>query len=449
MKIYRTYVRSKLDYGSIVYTSATQTELQKLDVVANEALRIATGAFASTPVESLYVLANESKLAERRETLSMRYYLKIKSQLSSPVGPCISQQNQVSPTANNKTFYNRIQQTIKNLNLPKFIIQPEFSYTGQQCTVPKYAQRRPVVDRSLTKYPKETTPPAVYLSEFAALREEKFAGYNEIYTDGSKTSTRAGSAAVTRDKCSTATFTPEASIYMAEAYALELAVGIVERSKSLLNVIYTDSRSCIESLLNASSHPTIRKVIWKLHKLGEKGVTVKLCWIPSHVGIRGNDRADQKAKDAAKRTGTITYLPIYYKDYYPTVARRQYESRAETWRTLRNNKLRSIKDDILPFPPLSNENRREEVVLNRVRAGHTRLTHGHIMESGPPPVCPFCNDSILTINHIFVECPQLARNRERHFGMRQPLHLKYIVGPQTNPTKIIEFLKNLQIFNEI
>ena len=176
---------------------------------------------------------------------------------------------------------------------------------------------------------------------------------------------------------------------------------------------------------------------------------MKLCWIPSHVGIRGNDRADQKAKDAAKRTGTITYLPIYYKDYYPTVARRQYESRAETWRTLRNNKLRSIKDDILPFPPLSNENRREEVVLNRVRAGHTRLTHGHIMESGPPPVCPFCNDSILTINHIFVECPELARNRERHFGMRQPLHLKYIVGPQSNPTKIIEFLKNLQIFNEI
>ena len=449
VKIYRTYVRSKLDYGSIVYTSATQTELQKLDVVANEALRIATGAFASTPVESLYVLANESKLAERRETLSLRYYLKIKSQLSSPVGPCISQQNQVSPTANNKTFYNRIQQTIKNLNLPKFIIQPEFSYTGQQCTVPKYAQRRPVVDRSLTKYPKETTPPAVYLSEFAALREEKFAGYNEIYTDGSKTSTRAGSAAVTRDKCSTATITPEASIYMAEAYALELAVGMVERSNSLLNVIYTDSRSCIESFLTASSHPTIRKVIWKLHKLGEKGVTVKLCWIPSHVGIRGNDRADQKAKDAAKRTGTITYLPIYYKDYYPTVARRQYESRAETWRTLRNNKLRSIKDDILPFPPLSNENRREEVVLNRVRAGHTRLTHGHIMESGPPPVCPFCNDSILTINHIFVECPQLARNRERHFGMRQPLHLRYVVGPQSNPTKIIEFLKNVQVFNEI
>ena len=60
MKIYRTYVRSKLDYGSIVYASATQTKLQKLDVVATEALRIATGAFVSTPLESLYVLANET-----------------------------------------------------------------------------------------------------------------------------------------------------------------------------------------------------------------------------------------------------------------------------------------------------------------------------------------------------------------------------------------------------
>merc|ERR1712120_60280 len=52
MKIYRIYTRSKLDYGSIVYASVTRSELQKLDVVANEALRIATGAFASTPVES-------------------------------------------------------------------------------------------------------------------------------------------------------------------------------------------------------------------------------------------------------------------------------------------------------------------------------------------------------------------------------------------------------------
>ena len=449
MKIYRTYTRPKLDYGSIVYASATRTELQKLDVVTNEALRIATGAFTTTPVESLYVLADETKLEERRELLSLRYYLKTRAQLSSPVGTCISQQNQVLTTiASNKTFYSRIQSLIQKLQLPKPTIQPEFSYIGQQCNIPNYAQRKPTVNKELSRYPKDSTPPSVYLSEFAAIRDEKYSNFREVYTDGSKTDTGVGAAAVSHDKCSTATLPVEASIFTAEAYALELAVGIIERSNSRFNVIFSDSRSCMESLLYNGQHPTIRKLIWRLHKLAERRTTVEICWIPSHIGIKGNERADQKAKDAAQRDER-TYLPIYYKDYYPTIGRKLYEARAKAWRNLRNNKLRSIKEVISPFPKPPNENRREEVVLNRIRAGHTRLTHGHLMESGPPPICPFCNNSILTINHIFVECNELAEQRERHLGERSPQQLENAIGSEANINKIVEFLQNIQLYNQI
>merc|ERR1711895_291171 len=370
------------------------------------------------PVESLYVFADETKLEERRELLSLRYYLKTRAQLSSPVGACISQQNQVlTTTASNKTFYSRIQSIIKKLRLPKFTIQPEFSYTGQQCNTPNYAQRKPTVNKELSRYPKDGTPPSVYLSEFAAIRDEKFSSFRKIYTDGSKTNTGVRAAAVSHDKCSTATLPVKASIFTAEAYALELALGIIERSNSRLNVVFSDSRSCIESLLYNGQHPTIRKLIWRLHKLAEKRTTVEICWIPSHVGIKGNERADQKAKDAAQREER-TYLPIYYKDYYPTIGRKLYEAR-------------------------------EEAVLNRIRAGHSRLTHGHLMESGPPPICPFCNNSILTINHIFVECNELANQRERHLGERSPQQLENAIGSGANINKIVEFLQNIQLYNQI
>ena len=71
------YVRSKLDYGSIVYSSACATKLNKLDV-CNDTSRIATRAFKSLPLESIYVLADEMRPQETREYLSLRYSSKLK-----------------------------------------------------------------------------------------------------------------------------------------------------------------------------------------------------------------------------------------------------------------------------------------------------------------------------------------------------------------------------------
>ena len=59
LKLYRSLVRSKLDYGCIVYGSAAKTSLDKLDPVHNQGPRLSLGAFRSSPVESLSVEAYE------------------------------------------------------------------------------------------------------------------------------------------------------------------------------------------------------------------------------------------------------------------------------------------------------------------------------------------------------------------------------------------------------
>ena len=45
IKLYRCLVRSKLDYGSIVYGSARKSYVQMLDPIQNQALRLCLGAF--------------------------------------------------------------------------------------------------------------------------------------------------------------------------------------------------------------------------------------------------------------------------------------------------------------------------------------------------------------------------------------------------------------------
>ena len=69
LKLYRALIRSKLDYGCIVYGSARKSYLQLLDPIKNQALRICLGAFRTSPMKSLEVEANELPLILRREKL--------------------------------------------------------------------------------------------------------------------------------------------------------------------------------------------------------------------------------------------------------------------------------------------------------------------------------------------------------------------------------------------
>ena len=80
LKLYRSLVRSKLDYGCIVYGSASKTALAKLDPVHNQGLRLSLGAFCSSLVESLYVGAHELPLEIRREKTSSTVHHQTKSQ---------------------------------------------------------------------------------------------------------------------------------------------------------------------------------------------------------------------------------------------------------------------------------------------------------------------------------------------------------------------------------
>jgi len=84
LRLFRSLIRSKLDYGVQVYGSASVTSLQSLDSITTEALRIATGAFKSTPTDTLYALANEMPPDIRREFLSLRYYLKPEAHWITP-----------------------------------------------------------------------------------------------------------------------------------------------------------------------------------------------------------------------------------------------------------------------------------------------------------------------------------------------------------------------------
>ena len=74
----------QLDYGCIVYGTASNNILRQLDSIHNAGLRLALGAFCTSRVSIMYTEANEAPLEERRLKLSMNYYLKTRACTDNP-----------------------------------------------------------------------------------------------------------------------------------------------------------------------------------------------------------------------------------------------------------------------------------------------------------------------------------------------------------------------------
>ena len=84
LRLYRSLVRSKLDYGSIVYGAARKSYLVKLDPIANQGLRLSLGTFRTSPSVSLHAEAQELPLHLRRQKLGMQYAVRISTNPQNP-----------------------------------------------------------------------------------------------------------------------------------------------------------------------------------------------------------------------------------------------------------------------------------------------------------------------------------------------------------------------------
>ena len=72
-----------------MYGSARRSILKQLDPIHHQGLRIALGAFCTSPAQSLYTEAHELSLTTRRLKLSLNYVLKLKSLPENPAYSCV------------------------------------------------------------------------------------------------------------------------------------------------------------------------------------------------------------------------------------------------------------------------------------------------------------------------------------------------------------------------
>ena len=439
LRIYDSLVRSKLDYGCIVYGSARKSYIQMLDPVQNQGLRLCLGAFRTSPATSLCVEADEQPLALRREKLALQYAVKIASTPENPVYNSIFEPNhanlfQQKPNVI-KPIGHRIQDALSTLELnPNQVAKFQYPRTAQ------WTLTTPKVNLSISNNKKADTSPEVYMSEFREIKA-KLQGYEPIYTDGSRQGDRAAAAAVKDGHAYIERLPDKASIFSAEMHAIFLALDHTETSEAERFVIFTDSLSCLQSIKGQDwKHPLVQRVLERLTTLQkELNKDVIFCWIPSHIGISGNEAADNAAKAGLDLRVTDMQLP--YTDFKYYIIQYIKSKWQIQWNTTVGNKLRTIQPTLGKWKGSCRTSRREETVLSRLRIGHSRLTHSYLLTRDDPPECVPCQCP-LTIKHILVECLDFDHIRSRYFevdGLR-------MIFANVQPSKTISFLKDIGLF---
>ena len=172
-------------------------------------------------------------------------------------------------------------------------------------------------------------------------------------------------------------------------------------------MVITDSLSSLQALKN----PIVSNILHMCHYLsGHKDIV--FCWVPSHIGIQGNEQADVLSKAAQ-----FYYIP--YTDFKYNISVYLDDILQGEWSINVTSKLLEVQPIIKrSFTPM--ERRRDDVILCRARIGHAYFTDGYLLRGELRPMC--CNTH-LNVRHVFLSCAKYAHIRRKYFSFNSLFEL--------------------------
>ena len=147
------------------------------------------------------------------------------------------------------------------------------------------------------------------------------------------------------------------------------------------------------------------------------------CWLPSHVGIKGNEKADISAKLAI--TLNISDLKIPFTDFKPSINTFVHHKWQMSWNAAVFNKLHRSN-------------------FARLRIGHTFITHLFLLKGEDWPLCIPCQEPF-SVKHFLLDCTDFRIIRSRFYRVNGMNELFDTV----EPARIFSFLKEIGLYNKI
>ena len=251
------------------------------------------------------------------------------------------------------------------------------------------------------------------------------------YTDGSKMDSGTGSGIYGPNSRTSVSLGTSSSIFQAELEAIRIC------GQTLLNrnpkgqrfAILSDSQAAIRAIGKVGCNSRlVRECVATLKELSAHN-KVRICWVPGHSEVDGNEVADELARQGAatKFIGPEPHCGINWSavkgeiELWTTSLRKQY------WTGLVG--LRQSKALITPYKErdILDLSKSELRLLTGYLTGHNCLRyHLHKIGCAENSLCRLCATDAETSMHLLCKCEALSRFRYQIFGRAQlgPLEIR-------------------------
>ena len=408
--IYRSLIRSILDYGAIALDSMSNRNKERLDSVQAQALRIACGAARGTATAALQVEMGEPPLQIRRLQLQLQYAVKVKSLKDHPAKKVF----EPHWTARNNKFDLNTEPIY--YKVADFIATTEIIETEhvRPKTDPPWRRKQCHVDISIAKAGRKDENPNL----LCTLAKEKIDTYKQclhIFTDASKTSTgqTAASYCIPQLKVEhSCRLSDGITIFAGELAALHMALLWIKDNyeRNTLQqdiVVFSDSLSCLTALKTGYSACRPKLLDDVLQTVNEIGLSILFVWIPSHLGLKGNELADRLAQAATRNAVVDTELNFEILEYKIKVKKFILEKWQTQWSTsLHGEFYRKVESRVSLEIKYEHGSRNKEVTLTRLRLGKCWVNEYLArIKAVYSDRCPLCKKSSETVEHFILLCP--------------------------------------------
>ena len=407
LNLYISLIRSSLDYCAFLYDTLSTKQTSSLESIQNNALRIITGALRTSPVENIRAETNIPSLAHRRKLQLLRYFTRITAQPGHPSRSILHNRPRyrlLTPEQDRyPTISIRVQRALALFNIDSLAVMPVFPLR------PFWKDDNICIEYLLpTK--KHITPIEIVtrFNEFVSSHSDA-----KIYfTDGSRKEGKTGAAFTTSGFFMYFRLSDYHSIFSAELQAINFSLKRIQTQNEKQVVICTDCLSAVQAIaaFHSTSNPIVGEIRHTLSIL-PTDTSVTLLWIPGHSGIPGNEKADLLAKQSLTLPPQ-NHLSCPVTDIYNLLHVSFKNVLQREWHLTSHQHLIQIKPILGHWLSCNQNTRLKEIILARLRIGHTKITHSYIFEKEEPTLCHRCNIRY-NVAHMLLYCPVYERQRTK------------------------------------
>ena len=162
-------------------------------------------------------------------------------------------------------------------------------------------------------------------------------------------------------------------------------------------VLHTDSRTALQALSRTYHKDNVAlttSILALAQTLKERGSVIHFNWIPSHIGLAGNEKADKAARDATNKDQvdrtirpSLAHTRTTAKNKARDTNHQRHRNMVESSRSMR---WYAASTGFLPIHTELSKRRVTEVAAHRLRLGY--LTAAERIPGRGPLACKHCDE---------------------------------------------------------